>query len=84
MRTAFDNSETVATEIGGKLRPGQDKIVRRIFGPIARVVWPHNTDAHVAAIADCDPRSARRYLSGEIEPPGIVLAAILTEITKRD
>lgn len=83
MHGPFGNPDRVASEIGGQFRPGQDKIVRRLFGPVAKVIWPTNTDAHVAAIAGCDPRTARRYLSGEFEAPAIVIAAIIVEITKR-
>lgn len=83
MRASFGNSEAVAREIDGHFCPGKDRIVRRLFGPVAKVIWPHDTDACVAAIAGCDVRTARRWLSGEFEPPGIVIAAVIVEITKR-
>jgi len=60
-----------------------DKIDRPLFGPVARLVWPFKTAAHLAAIAGTSERAAARWLSGEIEPPGLLLAALLTEITKR-
>lgn len=72
-----------ATGMDGQFRPGVDKIVRRKFGDVAKVLWPDKTDAHVAAIADADVRTARRWLAGEFEPPGVVIAAIIVEITKR-
>lgn len=56
----------------------------RKFGDVARVLWPQRTAAHIAGLAGCDERTGKRWLAGEIEPPGIVLAAILTELTKRD
>ena len=84
MPEGFGNPAATASEIGGRFRPGKDRIVRRLFGPVAKVVWPHNTDAHIAAIAGCDPRTARRYLSGEFDAPAVVIAAMFVEITKRE
>ena len=84
MRTQFGNPVATAIEIQGQFRPGKDKIVRRKFGAVAKVLWPVNTDAHVASIADADVRTARRWLSGEYEPPAIVIAAVIVEITKRE
>lgn len=76
MRSQWGNATAVATEIGGQFQAGRDKIVRPLFGPVAKAIWPHNTDAHIATIAKCDPRTARRYLSGEIDPPAIVYATM--------
>lgn len=84
MRSIFGNSEIVATELQGQFRPGRDKIVTRKFGAVARVLWPEKTAAHVASIAGSDERTAKRWLAGEFEPPGIVIAAVIVEITKRD
>ena len=76
MRSPWGNARQVEKEIGGRFLAGQDKIVRPLFGPMAKLCWPINTDAHIATIAKCDPRTARRYLSGEIDPPGIVWATM--------
>lgn len=84
MRAMFGNPVTVASEIGGQYRPGTDKIVRRKFGLVAKVLWPEKTDAQLAAIAGADVRTARRWISGEFEAPAIVIAAIIMEITKRE
>jgi hypothetical protein len=73
----------VTSELQGQFRPGQDKIVTRKFGAVARVLWPEKTAAYVAAIASADERTAKRWLAGEFEPPAIVIAAIIVEITKR-
>jgi hypothetical protein len=86
MRSLFGNPNSVAIEIDGRLRPdlnGSDIIVRRKFGDVAKVLWPFKTSAHIAAIAGTDERTARRWLAGEFEPPAIVIAAIIVEITKR-
>lgn len=83
MRPVFGIPGPVATELQGQFRPGEDKIVTRKFGLVAKVLWPEKTAAHVAAIADADERTAKRWLAGEFEPPAIVIAAIIVEITKR-
>lgn len=60
-----------------------ERIFRPLFGPVAKVIWPHKTAAQLASIAGSSERAAAHWLSGEIEPPGVVLAAVLNEITKR-
>ena len=54
------------------------------FAVVAKALWPIKTAATIGSIAGRDERTGARWLSGEFEPPGIVLAAILTEITRRD
>lgn len=54
------------------------------FGAVAKVLWPGKTAAHIAVIAGVEERTAKRWLSGEFEPPGIVIAAVIVEITKRE
>lgn len=80
MRAAFGNSETVANEIGGRFRPDEDEIVQPLFGSVAKVVWPLNTDAQVASIAGCDVRTARRWMSGEFEADPLVYAEMWRKI----
>lgn len=80
MHSPFGNPRSVATEIGGQYRPGKDKIVRRKFGGVARFLWPTNTDAHIAAIAGVDVRTARRWMAGEFEPPIVIVQAVIHEI----
>ncbi len=84
MHGRWGNPSVVATEIQGQFRPGQDKIVTRKFGAVAKVLWPDKTAAHIASIAGADERTAKRWLAGEFEPPAIVIAAIIVEITKRE
>jgi hypothetical protein len=72
-----------ARKIEGRIATGADRFVQSLVGPVCRAIWPDKTDAHVAAICGCDPRNARRYMSGEIPMPAILLAAINTKITAR-
>jgi len=74
-----------ARKIERQICQGSEKIVSAgRFAVVAKALWPIKTAAHIAAIAGKDERTASRWLSGEFEPPGIILAAILTEITRRD
>lgn len=83
MHGSFGNPEAVAREIGGRFTPGSDRIVKTVVGAVCRAIWPDKTDAQVATICGCDPRNARRYMSGEIPMPSVLLAAINVELTKR-
>ena len=74
-----------ARETERRIRQGTDKIVSAgKFGIVAKALWPFKTAAHLGSIAGKDERTAARWLSGEFEPPGIVLAAIMLEITRRE
>lgn len=53
------------------------------FGKVAKLLWPFKTAAHIAAIANSNERTAARWLSGEIEPPNIIVLATMQEIFKR-
>lgn len=84
MRSAFGNSDAVASEIQGQFRQGTDKIV----GPPkwaahARLEWPEKTAAHIAAIAGRDERTALRWLSGEFEPPLVVMLVLINKMFER-
>ena len=69
-----------ARQIEWQLRHGTDKIVSRKFGPVAKLLWPLKTAAHVAAIAKTNERTAARWLSGEFPPPYSVVEATMHEI----
>ncbi len=53
------------------------------FASVARVLWPDKTAAKLAEISGTNERTARRWLIGQVEPPAIIVAAIVVEITKR-
>ena len=83
MRTVYEREIANAAKISGQIAAGVDTFVRSPVGPVCKALWPIKTDAHVAAICGCDPRNARRYMSGEIPMPSILLAAINVELVKR-
>jgi hypothetical protein len=58
------------------------KLSGRKFGSVAKVAWPVKTAATVAAIANRSERTAERWLSGEFEPPAVVIAAAIYEMTR--
>ena len=74
-----------ATEIARRKSRPPDKIVGQCkFYKVAKALWPEGTAPTIAAIANRDVRTAERWLSGEGDPSGLVIAAIIVEITKRD
>lgn len=54
------------------------------FGKHAKIAWPFKTAAHIAAIGKVSERHAARMLSGEFEPTGVIAAALIHEIFKRE
>ncbi len=73
-----------AREIERQIRQGTGKYVSAgNFGRIAKVLWPLKTAAHLASIADTNERTAARWLSGEFEPPVIIVMATMQEIFRR-
>lgn len=53
------------------------------FTDLAHFAWPHKTEFHLAHLVHVDPRTARRWLAGDNEPPAEALGVILAEIMKR-
>lgn len=70
-----------AIEKVGRVRPFRDKFVpRRKFGAVARLLWPHKTAAHLAAIGSADERTGKRWMRGESVPPLEVVIACVQEM----
>lgn len=84
MRSVYESRVADANQIERQIRAGSDKIVRGKFGAVAKVLWPFKTAAHIGVIGGFGERHAARILSGEFEPPAILIAAVINEITKRD
>jgi hypothetical protein len=53
------------------------------FADLARFAWPDKTEAHLAHLTGVDPRTCRRWLAGDNEPPADVLGGVLCEIMRR-
>lgn len=85
MRHRYGNAVATAIEMQGHYNPEKDTLVPPLkFAAVARLLWPSKTAAHMAAIAGKDERTAKRWLSGEYEPPASVIAAVIIDITKRE
>jgi len=85
MHGVFGNRDVVASEIDGQFRPGTDKVVRAFkWVKMFRNERPEKTDMHLAVIIGKDPRTARRYLEGDYEVPGAVIAFFVAELLKRE
>jgi hypothetical protein len=85
MRTVYEERVAETTKIERQIRQGTVKSVSPIkFGIVCKALWPFKTAAHIASIAGTNERTAARWLSGEFEPPGVLIAAIVVEITKRE
>lgn len=83
MRTVYEEQIGGAIQTARHLRQGTDRIVSRKFGAVAKLLWPNKTAAQLAVIANSNERTAWRWLSGEYEPPAVIIAAVIVEITKR-
>lgn len=85
MRSVLAERIEEARETERHLRQGTAKIASvGKFGVVAKALWPFKTAAHLASIAGSNERTAARWLSGEFEPPNILIAAIICEITRRE
>lgn len=89
MRSQFGNPVATATEIGTQVRGRPAELRWRKFGRVAKILWPEATAATIADIANksnprqpVSPRTAERWLSGEFEPPGVVLGAAIVEMIR--
>ena len=82
MRSVYEAARAEQIAIDRQICQGTDKIVGRKFGAVAKVVWPFKTAAHLATVGGVNQRTAERWLSGEFEPPAVVIAALIVEITR--
>lgn len=84
MHGILRGSPSVASEMQGQFVPGRDTVVPPTkFGAVCRLLWPEKTAAHLATIGKRDERTAKRWLSGEYEPPIEVLLAVMQKMFER-
>lgn len=81
MRESESSSCTGTMEISGRRCPHADKIVRRKFAEVAKLLWP-KPDVVIATIAGCDPRTGRRIMRGEVDVPLSVALAAVAEMVR--
>lgn len=53
------------------------------FRDLAIFAFPQKTEANLAFITGYDPRTCRRWLADDSEPPAEALGAVLAEIMRR-
>lgn len=71
----------MAREIDCQFSPAADRIVKApVLKGVCKVIWPANTEAEVAVVCRCSVRTAARYLSGEIDAPALLFAAIFGKL----
>jgi len=85
MRAVYEERVAEARKIEGQLLSHRDKFVPPSkFKDVCKVLWPDEKLApFLAGIAKCDERTAKRWLSGEYEPPLVVVFAVVDKIFKR-
>jgi hypothetical protein len=54
----------------------------KLFGRVAKTVWPHKTAAHLAAATGASVRAAEYWIGGQREPSARAVQAIFNEITR--
>jgi hypothetical protein len=81
MRQSESIRNVSSTENGGRFRPHADRIVRRKFGAVVKLLWS-KPDAAIATIAKVDPRTGRRLMRGEGDVPVSVVLAVVEEMLR--
>lgn len=82
MRAVFDGSGFGTTAKNPQFCGPPAKLSGRKFGRIAKILWPVATAKTLGQIAGQSHRTAERWLSGEFEPPAVVIAAAIHEMTR--
>ena len=82
MRAVYEERVAEARAIEGQLSAGGDSFVIPEWVWWARHCFPEKTAAHLASIAGKDERTAKRWLSGEFEPPNVVMFALIARLHK--
>jgi len=83
MRSNYEERVAEARKIEGRLSSGRDVFVHTTkFAAVCKVLFDKPA-AELAVIGNRDERTAKRWLSGEFEPPNAVVLAVMQEIFKR-
>jgi hypothetical protein len=81
MRSLSEAPSIVSTENRGIRLPHRETDCPRPFARAARGLWPNKTAFILASFANATERAAKNWLSGEQNPPAIVIAKVMAEIT---
>lgn len=71
-----------------EIRTHEATATRRIaetpdFPRVARILWPDKTAATLASLVGANPRTAERWVSGEVDPPFDVILLTMQRIFGR-
>lgn len=78
--------------LGRKANRRTDKFVQNKVGPVekgisfsdlARMAWPEHTESFLAEILHCDPKTCKRWLEDNNEPPADAAMLVINEITRQ-
>lgn len=83
MRGVSAPSLVPASKIECRKVPVSEENFRSDFGIVARALWPEKTAAELAALAGATERAARDWLAGRVEPPGCIIAVIVSRCVHR-
>lgn len=83
MRSTYEQSTGIAREIERNLLQGTATICSSPFGICCKALWPYKTAEELASRAGCAVRTAAYQISGEHEPSGQALLAVMTAITPK-
>ena len=92
MRAVSSTAAVPANENEGQVSTSTDRNVRKVvqlnsariqFKDLARFAWPTKTEYFLAELTGVDPRTCRRWLSDQNEPPADALGVVLCEIMRR-
>lgn len=71
------------TTEGRSLHEGDKIVPPPNWVDFARRCWPQKTAAHLATLGGRDERTAKRWMSGEFEPPNAVMLALIAKLFER-
>jgi hypothetical protein len=85
MKGPYGNPDVVLSEIGGRFVQGRDRIVPpQKIALVCRLFWPVKTAVVIGDFAKQTDRTAKRWLSGELDFPAELFRVVYNELHKRE
>lgn len=85
MHGRYGNPDEVLREIGGQFVQGRDRIVPpQKIARVCRLFWPEKTPFIIGPWAGQTDRTAKRWLSGELDFPAEIFRVVYNELHKRE
>jgi len=83
MRSVYEERVADARKIERSLLQGTATLCSSAFGRACKGVWPVKTAETLASLAGCSVRAAAYQISGENDPSGECLLALMTAVIPR-